>query len=197
MRFRSLCVIAILASLSVAGSTQAKPAQTSTAGGGATPAMEAGLGYSYFHANAPPSNCGCFSLDGGYGTFIYHFSSTWSVVADLAAAHANNVAGTTQSITTFDYLFGPRYTLRPAKKVMPYGQVLFGGVTEFSNYAAVHNLNTFGLSAGGGINTSLNRRIAWNIVEADWVYTRLPNGVNTHQNLFRVSTGLTLRFGSR
>ena len=102
-------------------------------------------------------------------------------------------------------------SIEPSRRVIPvliavasrarqgyaYGEVLPGGATELSNYAYAQNVNAFGLSAGGGVNTALCRRIGWNIVEPDWIYTRLPNGVNTRQNLLRVITGITLCFGSR
>jgi outer membrane immunogenic protein len=136
-----------------------------------------------------------FRFTGGYGTFIYHLNRNWGLAADFSAGHANNIDSTTQSITTFDYLAGPRYTVG-TRKTAPYAQALAGGAEERSNYAYVKNANAFGFLAGGGINTTINYRFGWNIVEADWVYSRLPNGVNTHQNVLRISSGITLRFGS-
>jgi outer membrane immunogenic protein len=193
MRFVRLCLIALLASLSAAAFAQSKTAHSMAT----TPAIEVGASYSFFHANVPPASCGCFSLNGGHGTFVYHLNPAWALVSDVSGAYANNVSGTTQNITTYDYFFGPRYSLHPLGRFTPYGEVLIGGAKELSNYAYVQNVNAFGLSAGGGLNTPLGHHLGWNVVEADWIYTHLPNGVNTHQNLLRISTGITFRFGSR
>jgi peptidoglycan-associated lipoprotein len=159
--------------------------------------VELGFDYTYFHANAPPALCGCFSLNGGGGNLVINMSRSISLVADLAGAHANNINATTQSISIFDYVFGPRYTYRAARRFTPYGQVLVGGSEELSNYAYVHDKSAFAVSAGGSVSRVLSRHIVWNLVEVDYVYSRLPNAVNDHQNNLRVSTGIAFRFGSR
>src|SRR5438309_11548229 len=88
------------------------------------PRVEFGGNYNYFHANAPPGQCGCFALNGGSGTVVLNVRPAWSVVADIAYAHANNVGNTKQNITIINYLFGPRYTRRTSSRFMPYGEVL-------------------------------------------------------------------------
>src|SRR5215472_17547440 len=66
--------------------------------------FELGANYNYFHANAPPGHCGCFSLNGGSATVVYNITSRWAAVADLTLGHANNVNNTGQNITFFNYL---------------------------------------------------------------------------------------------
>ena len=73
--------------------------------------------------------------------------------------------------------------------------MLAGGSEELSNYAFVQNRNAFAISAGGGVSRVLTSHLAWSIVEVDYIYSRLPNAVNDHQNDLRVSTGIVLRFG--
>ena len=80
------------------------------------PRYELGLNYNYFHANAPPGQCGCFSLNGGSGTIVVNLTPAWSGVADVAYAHANNVNNTSQNITIINYLFGPRYSRRTSSR---------------------------------------------------------------------------------
>ena len=161
------------------------------------PRLALGLNYNYFHANAPPGQCGCFSLNGGSGTVVLNLTPAWSAVADIAYAHANNVNNTSQNITIINYLFGPRYSRRTSSRFVPYGEVLLGGAKEDVNFQFDINRNAFGVSAGGGVTTRLKPRISLTIFQADWVYTRIPNGKNNRQNNVRVSTGVTFNFGMK
>jgi outer membrane immunogenic protein len=163
---------------------------------GQTSAVELGFNYTYIRANAPPAACGCFSMGGG-GHLVVNMPHGLSLVADLDATHASKINGTTQSITVFNYLVGPRYSYRTSSRFTPYVQVLLGGSEELSNDAFVQNSNAFAVSGGGGVSRVLTPHLAWNIVEVDYIYSRLPNAVNDHQNDLRVSTGITLRFGPR
>jgi outer membrane immunogenic protein len=157
--------------------------------------FELGANYNYFHANAPPGQCGCFSLNGGSGTFVYNLRPAWAAVADLTVGHATNVDNSLQNITIFNYLFGPRYTRRTSSRFVPYGEVLLGGAKEDVNFQFTINRNAFGVLAGGGVTTRLNRRFGVTIVEGDWIYTRIPNAVNNRQNDLRIVTGVTYHFG--
>jgi outer membrane immunogenic protein len=158
--------------------------------------FELGANYNYFHANAPPGQCGCFSLNGGSGTFVYNIRPAWAAVADLTVGHATNVDNSLQNITIFNYLFGPRYTRRTSSRFIPYGEVLLGGAKEDVNFQFTINRNAFGVLAGGGVTTRLNRRFGVTIVEGDWIYTRIPNAVNNRQNDLRIVTGVIYHFGN-
>jgi hypothetical protein len=165
---------------------------------GQTPVLEAGFGYTYLHANAPPAQCGCFSANGGYGSAVFHLPHGLAVVADLSAVHASNLSGTTQTITVFHYLFGPRYSFRALHaRYVPYAQALGGGSQESSNYAAVQQIRGAAFSVGGGVSMRVARHISYTLVEADWVGSRLANGQNNLQNDLRVSTGIAFRLGPR
>jgi outer membrane immunogenic protein len=179
------------------GRAQTRPATAFGLDSDQTSAVELGFNYTYIRANAPPAACGCFSMNGGGGNLVVNMPHGLSLVADLDATHASKINGTTQNITVFDYLAGPRYSYRTSSRFTPYVQVLLGGSEEISNYAFVQNSNAFAVSGGGGVSRVLNPHLAWNIVEVDYIYSRLPNAVNNHQNDLRVSTGITLRFGPR
>lgn len=97
---------------------------------GDIPRHEIGLSYDYIHANAPPGQCGCFSLNGGSVTAILNVTPRLSIVADVAIAQASHVNGTQQNITIINYLFGPRYSRRGRSRFVPYDQVLVGGAKE-------------------------------------------------------------------
>jgi outer membrane immunogenic protein len=154
-----------------------------------------GANYNYFHANAPPGRCGCFSLNGSSGTILINITPVWSAVADIAVAHANNVDNTSQNITIVNYLFGARYTRRQPSRFVPYGEALFGGAKEDVNFQFTINRNSFGLAVGGGASTQLKRRLGLTIAQIDYVYTQIPNAKNDRQNNVRISTGIVYNFG--
>ena len=153
--------------------------------------FEFGANYNYFHANAPPGQCGCFSLNGGSGTVVYNITSKWAAVADLTIGHASNVDNSLQNITIFNYLFGPRYTRRMQSRFVPYAQILLGGAKEDVNFQFTINRQSFGLLAGGGVTTPLKHRFSLTLGEVDWIHTRIPNAINNSQNDIRVITGVT------
>src|SRR5438309_1956978 len=134
--------------------------------------------YNYFHANAPPGQCGCFGMNGGSGTFLMNITSKWAAMADIAVAKANNVNGTSQNILVINYLFGPRYTYRNHTKWTPYGEILLGGAKEDVNIQFTINRQSFGVLAGGGVTTKLSPKWGLTLGEISYVYTRIPNAVN-------------------
>jgi peptidoglycan-associated lipoprotein len=164
---------------------------------GETSLLDVGVNYAFIHANAPPGQCGCFSINGGSGTIAYNFSKDWSAVVDISGGHVNSVSGTVQNITIIDYLAGARYSYRTSHRFTPYGQVLVGGSTEGSNYAFVQSAGAFAASAGGGLTIGLSRRFGWNAVQADYIYSKLPNAGNNDQNDLRVASGFYFRIGPR
>jgi len=192
MHLRSVLLLALLSVLSVVLHAQA----ISTGGfHDEIPRFEIGANYNYFHANAPPGECGCFSLNGGSGTILMNVTPIWAAVADIAVAHANQVDNTSQNITIINYLFGARYTRRNSSRFTPYGEALFGGAKEDVNFQFTINRNSFGLAAGGGLKTQLKRRLGITIAQFDYVYTQIPNAKNDRQNNIRVSTGIIYNFG--
>jgi outer membrane immunogenic protein len=200
MRFKQTSLLAGLFALTVAISAQTVPGQSAggqSAGsaGEPIPRVELALGYTYLHANAPPGSCGCFSLNGGSGAAAVNFPYGLGIVGDVSTAHASSVNGTSQNLIVLNYLFGLRYSWRGHSRAFtPYGQFLLGGSTEYSNKTPVQNTSAFAFSTGGGVNARLTRRLGWNIAEADWVHSQLPNGGNARQNDLSISSGVILRF---
>jgi outer membrane immunogenic protein len=198
MRFEKTVLLATLIALSGSLAAQMRSPETFGTDPGQTPVLETSVGYTYIHANAPPAQCGCFSANGGYGSAVVNMPHGISIVADLSAVHANNISSTSQSVTLFHYLFGPRYSMRTvSRRFVPYVQALGGGALELSNYALVQNVSGAAFSLGGGVTTTIKPHLGWTIVEADWIGSRVPNGQNNIQNDLRVSTGITFRLGPR
>ena len=192
MKQTKAILLALLIALPVFLHAQATPSGALEVGD--IPRGEIGLNYNYIHANAPPGQCGCFSLNGGSAAFVLNLRPRWAAVADLAVAHANNVDNTMQDITIINYLFGPRYSWRNHTKYVPYAQALLGGAKEDVNFQFDINRNSFGLSVGGGVTMPLRHHIGLNIVQIDYVYTQIPNAKSNRQNNTRVATGVIYRF---
>jgi len=193
MRFVKALLPMIFVALSLTASAQARP---SGPGPGQVARVEIGLGDAFFHANAPPSSCACFSLNGGTASAAVNLPHGISLVVDFSGVHAGHINGTAENITLFDYLGGPRYSYRTHSRITPYVQGLLGASTEHTNNAALPNSSAFAVSAGVGLNAILARHLSWTVFETDYVYSQLPNGVNGYQNDFRVSSSFVLRFGA-
>lgn len=197
MHLAKAFLVTLFVVLPVSLYSQARPNSVGTAYGleeGGTPRFEAGANYNYIRANAPPGQCGCFSLNGGSASFAFNLRPAWAAVADLTVAHSANVNNTGQDITIINYLFGARYSRRNHTRFIPYAEALFGGAKEDVNFQFTINRNSFGLMGGGGVTTRLKDHLGFNIIEADWVYTQIPNAKNDRQNNIRIATGLIYRF---
>lgn len=90
----------------------------------------------------------------------------------------------------FDVLFGPRITV-PIGKFHPFGEAM-AGVSHMSTKAPNSGPSdtSFATVLGGGLDYRLLRVVAWRF-EGDYVETRF---FGTHQNNFRLSTGIVVHF---
>ncbi len=111
--------------------------------------------------------------------------------------------------TMFTYLFGPVVRF-PAKKVVPFAEILFGG-SNTNMYGQLYSANIVGgssgersdtqhpftMAGGGGFDLVLNKNVAVRLAEMDYVLTRYTNPLtNTNnQNHFRYLGGLVFRWG--
>jgi outer membrane immunogenic protein len=194
------CAAIVLAMLvTAAAGAQATTAAAAPFGleRGQVPALEIGGHYAYFHANAPPSQCGCFSMEGGGGTIVFNAPRGLSLMADLTGAHTSSVSGSTETLTILNVLAGGRYSYRKRNAITPYAEVLVGRSLEYSNVSQASDKSALAVSGGGGVTRALSRYFGWQIVQADYVYSRLPNAKNDHQNNVRVSTGIFFRIGPK
>ena len=173
------------------------PTQLSAQEGGR---FEVGVDYNFVHTNAPPGQCGCFSMQGGDAWAGWFFTDHFSVVAQGAVQHASNINGTAASLTLVSYMAGPRVSFRETHRVVPFAQVLFGGshasglLTPSPTTGLSGTANAFAFAAGGGVDFKLSRMFSIRAIQADYFYTRFDNGGNQHQNNLRISAGLYLHF---
>jgi outer membrane immunogenic protein len=161
---------------------------------------EIAVDYSYMHANAPPGNCACFSMNGGGVSYAYSPIEHLAVVADFNAVTAGNVNSSGLGLTLFTYMVGPRFTY-PLHEgaIVPFAQVLVGGFHASgslvnANANASAGPNGFAMEAGGGLDIPVGSTFSVRAIEADYLLTTLPNGVNARQNNLRLSAGVVWRF---
>ena len=164
--------------------------------------MDVGLDYNYVWSNAPPGECGCFSLNGGNVWAAFNFKRSLGIVAELASQHASDVAGTSADLTLTSYLAGPRYRWTGSRHFTPFAQLLVGGAHASGMLAPgssglAGSANAFAMIAGSGLDIGLTRHIAVRALEADYYLTRFNNGVNDRQNNLRLAAGIVIRFGGR
>ena len=163
-----------------------------------TPVIEVPVSLQLFHANAPPSGCGCFWMYGGGAGVVWNLSAHWSGVVDLGRAQASKINGTNQNLSIFNYQVGPRYSLRNHTKWTPYAQVLLGGSEVSSNYSIYQGgKNSFSSTMGGGLTMRVSKHIGITVAEGSWMHAQAVNGVNSRQNNLRLTTGIVFRFPSR
>jgi outer membrane immunogenic protein len=165
------------------------------------PSQEIAIDYTYVHTNAPPGGCGCFSMNGGGGSYAYHFGPQFAMVADVEAVHASKIDGTGADLTLTSFLAGPRfYYRRPAARWVPYGQALVGAARGTGGLAAANSDGAasyvaFSSTLGGGLEYNLSHTVTLRVVEVNYFITTFPNMVNGRQNNLRVTVGVAYHFG--
>jgi peptidoglycan-associated lipoprotein len=173
---------------------------------------EVSLGYSYVRANAPPGQCGCFSMNGLSGEFAVPLGRGFSAVADVGGYHQSSVVSSGLSLCVVNYLFGPRISYRRSKHWTPFAQFLVGGAhgsgtlygtsttATSSNPSAGFtsgSANSFAFSAGGGLDSKATRHVSVRLFQVEYLNTRLPNAVNDTQNNLRLTFGVVFHFGKK
>jgi peptidoglycan-associated lipoprotein len=156
------------------------------------------VSYNAIRANAPPAGCACFYMQGGRAEADIRLHHWLSAVAEVGGAHANKINSNGDSVGRITYLLGPRATHRAGHGLSVFGQALFGGAHGFDGYfpkstTSSTSANSFALSTGGGVDWSLSDHFAVRLLQADYLYTQLPNAAGDRQNNFRVGAGIVFR----
>lgn len=118
----------------------------------------------------------------------------------------------------YSFLFGPVVTYKSHSRLEPFAHALFGfdrmsltagsftGLTTAASGSMTDS--AFGMTLGGGIDYKLFSRVAIRLGQADYFYTNhdlnsfyggafgpgLFSGLATHENNFRFSTGIVIKF---
>ena len=172
------------------------------------PAVELFGGYSYIRFNdkrlLDKEN---FDLHGGTGSIAGNVNRWFGLVADFAGYKVTGLpSGTSGTAST--YLFGPKFSHR-GERWTPFAQFLFGFAhvksdvttplppgsgSDFFSAGSFHQ-NAFATALGGGFDLTLTKHVAWRVLQAEYLFTKFPDGNNNQQNNIRAATGLVFRFG--
>ena len=178
------------------------------------------IGYDYLSvgvsqtAFGQPSGFDVFSFNGGSIQAAFNAKSYLAFVGDFGGyvSPKNSGFGTpTQGLVS--YMGGPRLMLSRGR-IQPFLQVLLGASTLLPRIADSngHFINSgsdteFSMTAGGGVDITLTRRIAIRPGQIEYYLTRFQDctlgsasactNITRSQNNFRYSGGVVIRLGGK
>ena len=163
--------------------------------------VQVSASYLYQGSNRVPGATDWFGANGGRADVSLGSWHRLGLVAEFTGEHAS-LTSSGQGLTTFTYMAGPRYTLPlgrgERRRFSAFAQVLLGGVHAsdgiFPDGASTKNTaSAFAMSAGSGVEARLKRHISLRLIQADYLYTRLPNFNDNYESNFRLGAGVVFR----
>lgn len=149
-----------------------------------TPSVEVSGAYNYLRFAG--INC-----HGGSGSITYNINDSLSVVGEVGGCSgSNSLSGASGRAVT--YLFGPRINFRSSSRLIPYAQVLGGGV-QSTNSGGL-SINAFAVAVGGGLDVKVRDHISFRLAQIDYLQTRFGS---SRQHSLRVESGIVVHFGSK
>ncbi|MGH9509347.1 MAG: OmpA family protein [Terriglobales bacterium] len=125
----------------------------------------------------------------GWGaTATYNVDKWWGLSLDVGGNFGDNAdVGTV--------MVGPRFSIRSDNKITPYAHALFGW-HRLSPIGLAPD-NGVGIAVGGGLDFHINKRFAWKIIEADYMWAHHNFAPIDRPNLAgaRLRTGIVVKFG--
>jgi hypothetical protein len=175
-----------------------------------TPKAEVFGGYQYLHSGTihvsgediPDSSQG---FNGWDANATYYFNNHLGVQGDFSGSYATfdffglgNASG-----HVYTYSGGPVVALNAGGKVNPFVHALFGGIRLSGSQSGVSvSESGFTTMVGGGVDVKVAPRIAFRLIQVDWVYyhfgdktiaeVALPSF--SQSNNVRIATGIVFRF---
>jgi outer membrane protein OmpA-like peptidoglycan-associated protein/opacity protein-like surface antigen len=159
------------------------------------------VGYNNIRANAPPAQCQCFDMNGGFVFGSFHVTDWLAIEGEFTGGHSSNISPLGQDLTLTTFTGGPRFSYR-YHHLTPYGEALVGGAHGGDSYFPSQNSSTasatsFAFSAGGGLDYMLTPRFSLRAVDVQYLRTSFPNGTNNEQNQLMIGAGLVIKFFGR
>jgi hypothetical protein len=170
-----------------------------------TPKAEVFGGYQYLHNGDLSSGGHTLSnssqnWNGWDANATYYFNKSIGVQGDFSGSYA-----TISSVSSHIYTYagGPVVALNAGGKINPFVHALFGGIRLTGSQSGVSaSFNGFTTIVGGGVDVKVAPRIAFRLIQADWVYfhfgsatiagTSVPS-FSGSKNV-RIATGIVFRF---
>jgi hypothetical protein len=170
-----------------------------------TPKAEVFGGYQYLH-NGDLSSSGqtlsnsSQNWNGWDANATYYFNKNIGVQGDFGGSYAT-ISNVSSHIYT--YAGGPVVALNAGGKVNPFVHALFGGVRLSGSQSGVSaSFNGFTTMVGGGVDVKVAPRIAFRLIQADWVYFHFGSSTIAGLSVpsfsgsknVRIATGIVFRF---
>jgi hypothetical protein len=172
------------------------------------PRAEVSLAYSPTEANAPPGYCHCFFMNGLSAEGNFRTYRAYTTVVDVTATHTGQIQNTGQPFSMLMVTGGERLNFRFGHqrengydsfyRYKPFVQGLAGFAHGFDSAFPDKagfiqpTANSFAFLVGAGLDIKYRKHLSFRAIQADYGYTRLPNLAGNDQNLFRISTGITI-----
>ena len=159
------------------------------------------VGYNNIRANAPPSDCQCFDMNGGFVFGSYHVTDWLRIAGEFTGGHSSQISSLGQGLTLMTFTGGPQFSYR-FHRFTPYGEVLVGGAHGSDSYfpsktSSSTSASSFAFSTGGGLDFYLTPRFSIRAFDAQYLRTSFPNGRGNEQNQLMLGAGLVIKFQSR
>jgi opacity protein-like surface antigen len=160
----------------------------------------------YLYRSFYPPNSSRFGMNGWNASLDHNVKRWLGVAGDFTGSYRNQgVKGDTQVYT---FMVGPRiYPFGHRHKLIPYGQVLFGGGYDRLHYplnsgfpATTFSSAAFAWAGGGGVQVRVKPKWAIRLIEFDYEQTRFsnyPNATLTTQGNYRFSVGVIYHIGEK
>ncbi len=164
--------------------------------------IQVSASYLYQGSNQVPGATDWFAANGGRADVSIGNWRHLSFVGEFAGSHTSNLNSSGTGQTLFSNLAGPRWSIALARgerrKISAFAQVLLGDVHASdglfpSGPTIKTSEDSFALSAGGGLERGLSHGISLRLIQADYLYTHLPNYYDSYQSSFRLGAGVVFR----
>jgi hypothetical protein len=151
------------------------------------PQVEVFGGYQY---NRQSGGVVALNQNGWDASITGNFSKFVGVTGDFGGFY-KTINGV--DLKTYTYTFGPTVSLNHEGKVNPFVHALAGRAHFGESFAPVGSAssNAFTMMYGGGADVQLSPRLAFRMIQADWVFYHF-SGMNLTKNA-RISTGIVFR----
>ncbi len=174
------------------------------------PKVELFGGYSYIYpggtvyglqpgALTPVSSLMESNPRGAGASLTYDFNRWFGLTLDTSidwGSGESTFATRLDDVAFSNLSLGPKFTYR-TKHFSPFAEVLIGDHRLMPD--AFHDVDKFGLMAGGGLDLNLSRHFALRLFRADFVYSDYryvaPGGPNTELRGVRLQAGVNFMFG--
>lgn len=144
------------------------------------------------------------NFNGGLAEVSYGLPRHFVAVGAFTGTDSSRSSAVIIGADLMTYMLGLRFQVplnkkvKEAGRVSPFAEYLAGGARGTNGAfpqggVLVSNANSFAFSAGGGLDIARTHHVTVRVIQADYLFTQLPNLIGTHQNNFTIGGGFVFR----